>query len=327
MKRDNRNNPSTVWYWKDWENDEALRVCSLAAQGLWMRLMCVAAKAEPYGYILINGADPGVLAIARLGSITEAEAEILLSELERAGVFSRDRRGRMFSRRMVREAATARKNRENGKKGGNPSLSRSHGKTREKTGSVNPEDNRQDKAPYPIPQSHTQEEKKEGGGGGTREGPVSPPDDPDFADIDPPAMALPQTHRETLLAAMGADPVSGIIGPNGRMLGRQEDMVWAVQWTDLGLSVEDQVGVIREVLSGKTDGPPKSFKYFNPAMARLIQARRAAPIEINPAESAPTRTSHHGSNDRFNEAFRRLVDGVASGAIHLDDRESDPFRA
>lgn len=98
-----RDNPSSIFFWKDYENDAGLRISSLAAQGLWMRLLCVAAKAEPYGYILINGIALDYIGAARIAGVTESEAESLMLELERNGVFSRDRRRRPFSRRMVKE--------------------------------------------------------------------------------------------------------------------------------------------------------------------------------------------------------------------------------
>lgn len=128
---------ATVWtkfFWNDWESDPALRLCSLAAQGLWMRLLCLAAKSDPVGYVLVNGHPLDATGIARVASVTEGEVEILLSELERNGVFSRDRKGRMFSRRMVRDANMRAISQKNGKKGGNPSLC----KVEQKHEGVNP---------------------------------------------------------------------------------------------------------------------------------------------------------------------------------------------
>lgn len=116
---------STIWakfYWSDWASDPALRLCSLAAQGLWMRMLCIAAESDPTGYVTVNGRPLGVTDIARLAGVTETECESLLAELDRNGVFSRTRNGAIYSRRMVRDMKTAKNNRENGKKGGNPSL-------------------------------------------------------------------------------------------------------------------------------------------------------------------------------------------------------------
>lgn len=153
------NNPSSTFYWKDYENDEGLRISSLPAQGLWMRLLCVAAKAEPFGYVLVNGYPLDATGVARLASVTEGEATALVEELERNGVFSRDRKGRMFSRRMVREAARSAKNKKNGQKGGNPALKASLGNPTEKSKSDNPPLKGGDKPPYPFPVPNDRESK------------------------------------------------------------------------------------------------------------------------------------------------------------------------
>lgn len=178
MKPTNKDNPSSIFYWKDYENDEGLRISSLAAQGLWMRLLCVAAKAEPYGYILVNGFPLEATGAARLAGVTEGEAQSLLQELERNGVFSRDRKGRMFSRRMVRDAAMRAKAQKNGAKGGNPALSASVGNEMKKRKSDNPPVKPPLKPPYPL--SHV---PKNSVPNGTAKSAVSHPDfeaeDPD----------------------------------------------------------------------------------------------------------------------------------------------------
>ena len=46
------------FFWADWDNDTALASCSMAAQGLWMRLLCVAAQGDPYGTITVKGSVP-----------------------------------------------------------------------------------------------------------------------------------------------------------------------------------------------------------------------------------------------------------------------------
>ena len=92
-----------------------------------MRMLCIAAEADPTGYVTVNGRPLGVTDIARLAGVTETECESLLAELDRNGVFSRDRKGVIYSRRMVRDANMARKNQKNGQKGGNPSLQKQKG--------------------------------------------------------------------------------------------------------------------------------------------------------------------------------------------------------
>lgn len=117
----------TIWskfFWSDWESDPNLRLCSLAAQGLWMRMLCIAAAHEPVGYVAIAGKGLEEAALARLAGCAEADLGALLGELELNRVFSRDRHGRIYSRRMIADARKARLARKNGLKGGNPSLSK-----------------------------------------------------------------------------------------------------------------------------------------------------------------------------------------------------------
>jgi hypothetical protein len=115
------------FYWSDWESDPALRLCSYGAQGLWMRMLCIAAAHDPIGYVCVAGRALDETALARMTGGEVSEVQTLLAELSRNGVYSSDRTGRIYSRRMVRDArkfATARKN---GKKGGNPSLGKDDG--------------------------------------------------------------------------------------------------------------------------------------------------------------------------------------------------------
>lgn len=121
---------SVVWskfFWQDWESDPAVRLCSMAAQGLWMRMLCIAAAHDPIGYVAVAGKGLDETSLARLTGCQESEVASLLGELERNGVFSRDRQKRIYSRRMVRDARKAATARNNGKNGGNPSLSKGKG--------------------------------------------------------------------------------------------------------------------------------------------------------------------------------------------------------
>lgn len=109
--------PWSKFFWSDWESDQGLRLCSLAAQGLWMRMLCVCARHDPKGYLSINGNPLKIDAIARLAGVAETEAEILVAELELNGVFSRNRSGCIFSRRMVKDEKRSQEGRKNKKRG------------------------------------------------------------------------------------------------------------------------------------------------------------------------------------------------------------------
>lgn len=116
---------STKWgkfFWSDWSNDPKLKLCSLAARGLWMQMLCIASESEPTGFVAIGKIPLGAAEISRIAGADKSEVETLIAELERNGVFSRTARGTIFSRRMVSDEKKARIARENGKNGGNPSL-------------------------------------------------------------------------------------------------------------------------------------------------------------------------------------------------------------
>jgi hypothetical protein len=131
--------PWFKFYPSDWRSDPALRVCSLAARGLWMEMIGIMHEAEPRGHLLIAGRPVPPDKLAALVGVSFEEVRTLLAELEDAGVFSCKRNGVVFSRRMERDEQKARKNQENGAKGGNPSLCNSKGNE----ASVNREDKAQ----------------------------------------------------------------------------------------------------------------------------------------------------------------------------------------
>lgn len=110
------------FFWNDWRGDPALRMCSLAAQGLWMQMLCVAAESDPVGYVTIAGHAVDEAGLARLVGETVDVVKTLLAELRHRGVFSVTKGGVIYNRRMVRTEKKARIARENGKMGGNPSL-------------------------------------------------------------------------------------------------------------------------------------------------------------------------------------------------------------
>lgn len=102
------------FYVRDWMSDNALRMVSLEARGLWIDMLCLMARSPEYGF-LKNDADRPMdekmlsMAVGK-GDTAEAIQKItsLLEELENAGVFGRDDRMIIYSRRLLRES-TARK--------------------------------------------------------------------------------------------------------------------------------------------------------------------------------------------------------------------------
>lgn len=95
--------PSFQFYPADWRKDAALQSCSLAAQGLWVNMMCVAHECEPYGHLVINSRPMTGQQIARLVGLSAKDFAALFDELDAAGVASKTDEGAIYSRRMVRD--------------------------------------------------------------------------------------------------------------------------------------------------------------------------------------------------------------------------------
>lgn len=111
--------PSFQFYARDWLTCPELRRCSVAARGLWADMMAHAHFGTPYGHLMDNGVAYSTDEIARLCGVSPREAAKLIAELERNRVLSRteDEQRAIYSRRMVRDAATLQARIDGGKLG------------------------------------------------------------------------------------------------------------------------------------------------------------------------------------------------------------------
>jgi hypothetical protein len=105
----NRKDPKLCWmqfYGSDWRADPCLKLCSLAARGLWMEMLCLMMSSAKHGFLCHpNSSEPLMTAdLAKLTGFSELEISPLLKELEGNGVFSRDETTTIYSRRMIRDA-------------------------------------------------------------------------------------------------------------------------------------------------------------------------------------------------------------------------------
>jgi hypothetical protein len=92
-----------MFYPSDWLSD-SVAGCSLAAQGLWLRMLFVAHNSQRYGYLESEGkAIPDEQLARRCGCASVEEYRNLLAELFSAGVPARSLEGIIYSRRMVRD--------------------------------------------------------------------------------------------------------------------------------------------------------------------------------------------------------------------------------
>lgn len=134
--------------------------------------------------------------------------------------------------------------------------------------------------------------------------------------------------REQLLAAMGVDSVSGIIGPNGRQIGTEIDMAIARRWSvELGLTLDQVLTVIAETMARKPDGPPNSFKFFDKPMARFAgELRRLAAEPLNPTDTPKRTKGHsHDRNGTFDQRHDEYLHRLAAGEIDRGPDPSDPW--
>ena len=97
------------WYWQDYLSEAGLQLCSLAARGLWVEMLAIMTRASNKGYLQIGKVSVDNKMLAKLVRADEKLVSDLLSELESHTVFSRTKNGKIFCRRLVREAEISRK--------------------------------------------------------------------------------------------------------------------------------------------------------------------------------------------------------------------------
>ncbi|NOT41290.1 MAG: hypothetical protein HOP13_12430 [Alphaproteobacteria bacterium] len=110
------------FFWDDVLRDHNLERCTYTAKGFWLHLKALSVQTEPMGYLAEGDKPMTTRDLARLSGLKKITVENLLGQLEVAGVFSRDSRGVIYCRRIVRENAARLQNKINGCAGGNPQL-------------------------------------------------------------------------------------------------------------------------------------------------------------------------------------------------------------
>lgn len=101
-----------------WRDDPGLRLCSLAARGLWLELLIIMFLGEKRGYLSLSGKQMSSRELASLVADSPARIERLLAELEGRKVFSRDENGVIYCRRMVQDIEKSKQKAEAGRLGG-----------------------------------------------------------------------------------------------------------------------------------------------------------------------------------------------------------------
>lgn len=99
--------PWLKFYPRDWRGDQALRVVSLAARGLWMDMITIMYEATPYGHLIVGDQPVSDADLARLAGSSVEEVQALLVELLGARVARKTRGGVIYSKRMIADDAKA----------------------------------------------------------------------------------------------------------------------------------------------------------------------------------------------------------------------------
>ena len=129
--------PAFQFYPADWRTDSSLKVCTLAARGLWVEMLCLLhelgqQEGSRYGFLELRGKALGPDKLGRLIGIDLATLQPLLEELEDSGVFSRDEDGVIYSRRLDRDGRLKQTRSKAGSKGGSKTQANAKQKTKQK---------------------------------------------------------------------------------------------------------------------------------------------------------------------------------------------------
>ena len=274
-------NPWFKFYPANWRSDPALMLCSMQARGVWMGMLCLMHEAKPVGQLLVKGASPEPAQLAILLGTDEATIVSSLAELERHEVFSRTRKGVIYSRKMVKDAKRARNAKENGSKGGNPSLAKDK---------ANPaSDNQQDNP-----------KKKEARG-------KSKEVEEHYSDVvppDPPARQ-PQPPQHDPSGHAVAEDLCALYGYRTRRptywMAPAAGVEIASILRDAGITAEQLMDVARSGLRQHGD-PPDGPKGLRKPAIRYGQALREAETPANVLPLSPATGARHDRSSRQHRA-------------------------
>lgn len=113
------------------KNPELSR-CSMAARGLWIEILCLSFECEERGVFISGGVPWPKEDVAAACRGDHSANLLLLQELLTKGVAKIDKRGAIFSARMVRDEEIRKIRSESGEKGGRPTVSEKQNESKTK---------------------------------------------------------------------------------------------------------------------------------------------------------------------------------------------------
>lgn len=263
------------FYPADWRADQSLRVCSLAARGLWIECMCIMHEATPYGHLVLNGHPVTNDQLSALAGTSPAQISALLGELETAGVFSRTGKDVIYSRRMTRDEKKAKVSAKNGKNGGNPTLC--------KTKDFPAWDNTQDKVADKAQKPEAIVQKEEG--------------------------VVDAGERDPIRTAM--ESIGAWNDPNCRISGGRV-LEWIKAGSDLDLDILPTLDAVMAKARAR-EGPawmPTSMTYFDKPVAKAM-ANRTKPVPGGNHDATGNRNHQSGRIADAETRRRRTAESIS----------------
>ncbi|GAB3124699.1 hypothetical protein [Novispirillum itersonii] len=296
-------NPWMKFFPADWRADPQLRLCGLAARGLWAEMLCLMHTAEPYGHLVINGRPLNDTQLANLCGVPVVDVAPLLRELEDAGVFSRTGDGILCCRRMIRDEQK-RLDGERAARGGTLPTSR-RGRQAAKVAACAPpprvdegvDEGVVSEPPSPPeargqtpearcqkPETRGQRPQQRGAAAGVPPSvDDSPRPDEDGSGVGAPPPDGPDSDTSRLIAAFDAARTEGWGDARRRVWPAATDAAVAAavlrRGQELGLPGAETVslctGLFRQrmaTMQGRGQNPPQSLRFFEQAMADVLAA-------------------------------------------------------
>jgi hypothetical protein len=261
-----------------WLGDPKLRLCDAATRGIFIDLLCIMDEAEPRGHLLINGKEPSKAELSRLLGVPHQAITAAITRLVTTGSVSVSAEGVIYSRRMVRDTAKQLEAKQNGARGGNPTLR--HGVNPRVKGRVNPIEDR-----------------------------VQRIEDRAAANATP----LPASNDEvgrnaTSLVAIFDSERARVYGPEfARPFPDATDSVHARRWLEAGADADlcrRVMGSICERQRAAGKSPPQTLKYFDGAIRDAL-----AQAATTPNSSSNVVALHGGDETQWWVRVSNFVNG------------------
>lgn len=268
--------PFIKWFPADWRADAELRMCGLAARGLWFEMLMIMHEAEPRGDLRVNGRQIGAQQLANLAGCGPKDAERLLAELEESGVFDRDEDGTIFCRRMRRARLRSETARQNGIQGGRPPKAKLKANANQ---SRKPEETQTETQTETQEESQTISKRKPLEARGqrleARNQPEKNPQQPDSVA----ARASPTGGDEAAAGLVVAfdRAQDAVWGALRRQQPTGKDPVVAHRWASLGLTQQEAEPLFRRVFEGlkaRNLGAPRSLAFIDGEVCDHIGRKR-----------------------------------------------------